>query len=333
MKKIRRSMIYLLKIIFSISISLGILSLFTYVYLYDGVHIENETNATDYKWESNQYKATMEEGYVWFRMDENGFNNAYEALDEIDILLMGSSHMEAGNLSPKANVGYKLNELVPDMYTYNIGISGHTIYNCVNNIENAVKLYLPKKYVILETSTVDLDIDNMVAVLENKFERHPSYDSGWLYWLQKNIPATKALYKKLDEWYNCYTENKTVTKVTTEEKQTEQNYSDIVLEFLEKAVLPVKTQDCKLIIFYHPDTKVDENGEWKEYTNKDSLDVFRDACLKKDIVFVDMTEEFKALYEQDHILAHGFINAAVGEGHLNKFGHAIIAQRLTKEIL
>lgn len=47
---------------------------------------------------------------------------------------------------------------------------------------------------------------------------------------------------------------------------------------------------------------------------------------------MDMTDEFKALYEEKHILAHGFVNTAVGRGHLNKYGHRVIAQTLAEKI-
>ncbi len=45
-----------------------------------------------------------------------------------------------------------------------------------------------------------------------------------------------------------------------------------------------------------------------------------------------MTASFIKLYEQNHILAHGFINTAVGEGHLNKYGHKAIAEAVAAVI-
>ena len=37
-------------------IALGLLSAFTIIYSYSGVHIANDTGTTDYKWESNQFR-------------------------------------------------------------------------------------------------------------------------------------------------------------------------------------------------------------------------------------------------------------------------------------
>ena len=45
-----------------------------------------------------------------------------------------------------------------------------------------------------------------------------------------------------------------------------------------------------------------------------------------------MTDSFRDLYATEHHLAHGFINTAVGSGHLNKYGHRVIAEKLAEVI-
>lgn len=62
------------------------------------------------------------------------------------------------------------------------------------------------------------------------------------------------------------------------------------------------------------------------------LDCFASTCEDLGIVFVDMTDSFKDLYATEHQLAHGFINTAVGSGHLNKYGHRVIAEKLAEVI-
>ena len=46
------------------------------------------------------------------------------------------------------------------------------------------------------------------------------------------------------------------------------------------------------------------------------------------ITFLDLTQDFLDAYESEHILPHGFVNTAAGEGHLNAEGHEIIARAL-----
>lgn len=98
-----------MKVCVSGVVALVILSTFTLLYCNSGIHIVNHSGATDYKWEPGQLKTTMTEGISWLRMDENGFNNAYPKEDKVNNLLMGSSRMEAVNVSPESNTAYLLN--------------------------------------------------------------------------------------------------------------------------------------------------------------------------------------------------------------------------------
>ncbi len=56
------------------------------------------------------------------------------------------------------------------------------------------------------------------------------------------------------------------------------------------------------------------------------------AWLKNDIIFVDTISAFESLYKEKHILAHGFTNTAVGSGHLNEYGHKLVAEVVAKMI-
>lgn len=322
---------YSIKVILTGMVSVIILSLITIVYNFTGVHISNLTGATDYVWEANQLKTTMVEGFAWIKMDANGFNNSFISKDSniIDILLMGSSHMEAVNVASNENVGYKLNEFLKDDYVYNIGISGHTIYNCLNNLEQAISTYHPLKYVILETDTIELSISSMQDVINGNFAKIESYDQGILYWLQKNIPAIKIIYKQVDEWKNVERKGQILPNTLLE---SDDEYKNVLSKFLNKASLVAKDNSVKLLIFYQPHTKIDEHGNLISDTNNKYLSLFKQTCLENDIIFVDMTDDFSDLYNSKHILAHGFNNTAVGVGHLNKYGHIVIAKKLASII-
>lgn len=54
--------------------------------------------------------------------------------------------------------------------------------------------------------------------------------------------------------------------------------------------------------------------------------------MKKISEVMKLTNEFQKLYEEEHVLAHIFSNAVAGEGHLNKYGHRVIAQTLAERI-
>lgn len=328
------------KIIAAEIVSLAILSLSSLAYSYSGIHIKNPSGATDYAWMPNQWKANMTEGFSWMRMDENGFNNL-SILEDIDILLMGSSQMEATNVPQDANTAALLNEILTDIDIYNIGTSGHTIYNCVSNMEDAVDAYSPSKYIVLETDRVKLETSEMQKVIAGEYPQIKSYDSGIIYWIQKYVPAIKNIYKGIESWIaadcNSIGETLEAKAAVTEEPAyadfRDDGYTDVLNAFLAKAAVSSKQSGANLVIFYQPSTEIDEDGRFVTDWDGSYTDLFRTACEDNGILFIDMTEEFRKLYEEEHILAHGFINTAVGKGHLNRYGHEAIAERLAEEFM
>lgn len=332
---IMKEMKWFIKMIISGILSICSLSLFNLLYSFSGIHYDNPSGATDYVWASEQLKTTMTEGFSWLKMDSAGFNNIPSQHEKkVDILLMGSSHMEAINVPSTANTGYLLNQYLPEFNTYNIGMSGHTIYRCVNNVANAYQTYAPSYYLIIETDTVALDINEMTAVITQSAPKIPSYDSGILYHLQK-IPAIKWLYKQTIDWIDQEKSNATNNNVTTIETATivSNEYKEILNDFLQNITKTLDGTTCKPIIFYHPVTRLDSEGNLVTSTDPGYLEAFSSACQNNGIIFIDMTERFQTLYSDRHILPHGFSNTEVGTGHLNKYGHQEIAQYLSEVII
>ena len=309
-----------LKVMISFLLSFILLSGFVRIYSFSGVHITNNTQATDYTWEPRQSKANMTEGFSWLSMDSNGFNNLEPISPKIDVLMMGSSHMEAVNVSSNSNAVSLLNSMFPDIYFYNIGISGHKIYNVINNIQAAIETFEPTKYVIIETSIVNLDEETMQQVITGNFVRIKSYDSGLVFQVQKKIPLIKTLYKAVEDWRTAGTHD-------VEPMIETETYAETLKAFLKIAKTACGDQ-VQLIICYQPATELDNDGSMICVTNPDSLSLFSRACEDNGIVFVDMTEDFQESYQSRSILPHGFTNTAVGAGHLNEAGHEMVADRL-----
>ncbi len=318
-------------------IAIAVLSVFGLFYGYSGVHSKNASGATDYKWQSNHITTTMKEGFSYIQYDKNGFNNIGDD-EDVDILLMGSSHMEAVNVAQNESTAALLNTMLPNMHTYNIGMSGHTIYRCVDNIDKALSYYKPSEYVIIETSTVELSISEMNKIITGKGKPIPSYSSGMLNTLQQ-IPAFKPLYKQLGEWYGkkerfgfsigSENGNEAAVVVPTE---ISVDYSKTLTDFLNMVVSCANNADITPIIFYAPAQGIEPDGDVYYGTARPYFDLYKKTCDELGILFVDLTDEFDELYDKKHILAHGFPNTAVGVGHLNKYGHQAIAEALCETI-
>ena len=88
------------------------------------------------------------------------------------------------------------------------------------------------------------------------------------------------------------------------------------------------TNSQKLLIVYQPKTAIDESGKYLSTSEDRYSEIFRQRCKSIGIEFVDLSEEFEALYTTEHVLAHGFSNTAAGEGHLNETGHKIFAEQV-----
>ena len=191
--RINNLIMFFLKIIVAGSVAVGMLSLLNLALGYTGVHIDNKIGATDYVWESNQLRSNTSEGFAWLQVDEFGFNNTKENTEKamsngVDILLMGSSHMEAMQASKDEIVGALLNAKLAKMNTYNIGMSGHDVYRVFDNVWDAVKVYQPEKYLVMEIDEIKLDITEKQDVINGTAKKIQSYDSGIIFHMQK-IPA------------------------------------------------------------------------------------------------------------------------------------------------
>jgi hypothetical protein len=270
----------------------------------------------------------MSEGFSHLKMDENGFNNTYEPVgDNVDILLVGSSHMDAANVGARENTGYLLNMKLPE-YTYNIGMSAHQICTCVKNMEAAVATYEPTEYVILETDSVKLSVSDMQEVIDGVYGMTSEPDSRFVYMIKKTVPVVSSIGGAFIIWKNMGIKNR--------ENNIETDYSEeyqvVLTAFLAKAATPVATSGAKLIIFYHPSVTLDEEGNYTDPTDMGAKALFQEACEANGILFVDMTEPFEKLYNEQHRFPYGFTNTAVGVGHMNKYGHQVIADTLTQVI-
>ena len=325
-------LIWIIKAVFAAICSVVILSAFCLLYNYEGIHIKTESGATDYNWESGQFKSTMKEGFSWINVDKYGYNNANDNSKSPDILLMGSSHVEGLQVKLTENMGYLLDELLDNLSVYNIGMSGHTVYRCVDNLENAVKAYNPKKYVVILIDGVKLDEASMQQVINGDAMPIPSYSSGIMYATQK-IPFIKSAYNQLSEWVSLdakrNNDDNTQEAESSQDAETEieKSYTDTLSEFLDKAKDSV-SDNCKLVIVSQSLQSLDESGKTVYSDDKEMLDVFSSLCKEKGVAFCSLTSSFEKLYKEKNILAHGFSNTAVGAGHLNKHGHRVTAETI-----
>ena len=187
-------------------LALALLNLFCVFYYNVPVHYTNPDGATEYKWEAGRFYSKGTEGFALGRTNNDGFNNLRDHTpgEAVDILLMGSSHMEGFNVAQDENAAALLNERYGgERYVYNIGTAGHTLLYCVKHLDRALAVYAPAGWVVLETMSLDFAPGDMDAVVDGTYPDIPSHTGGLLTMLQK-LPFLRLFYtqyiKKDGKW-------------------------------------------------------------------------------------------------------------------------------------
>ena len=138
------------------------------------------------------------------------------------------------------------------------------------------------------------------------------------------------MYSQLRKWQsgNAATEDSSSVQAPAESNISLSSYLELasyIHEICEK-------HGVKPIIFYHPSLSLNPDGSATVYNDTDTISKMQEVCEKNNIIFIDMSDDFLKMYEEENVLPNGFCNTAVGFGHLNKYGHTAIARRLAAEI-
>lgn len=331
------------KMIGAVIVAVIILSLIISVYSTSPLRAKNPQGNTDYVWKPDSLWLNMSEGVSFGKMDGKGFNNL-EVVDNPDIILLGSSHIESKNVNQNENTAYYLSENFDNEYSvYNMGISGHTIYKVCQYLPETLSLSdnVPK-YVIIETDDIALTQEGVDAVLNHTVKIHRYYDSGLVATLQKN-PAFRQFYHQLDSGMmgmllpelvkpkSAQNQTDVIEQSNNEETANNKDYVqeypqyDQLMSYLEELQ---KQYNTKIIIMFHPFEQLNEDGILS-FINNNTDEIFASTAKNHGITFLNMAERFEKMYDEEHHVPHGFITGEIAaSAHLNKYGHKAIADGL-----
>lgn len=317
-----------LKQIFKICVagvtSLAILCVFCLFYYNLSVHYTSESGSTDYKWATDRFYAKATEGFAWGRTDKNGFNNSYkEDFEKIDVLFMGSSHLEAFNGQQKYNTVYQYNTFYErdgkDKFAYNIGVSGHSLLICLDNLEDAIKEFKPTETIVIETPTIHMRESSLELLVNNKMYDLESEDNKFAVALA-NVPYLRLMYNQLVFLRQAD------APVQPEEFGDVNKYTQNLNFVLKRASQLAEKHGIKLMVVYNSPMEIDSKGNLLPQTYEEYVDIMDAACKNADITFVNMYQPYAAYYKETYRLPHGFSNTRVGTGHINRYGHQVIAE-------
>lgn len=326
------------KIVLAGIVAIAILSVAMSFYDRVPSHHDNPKGNTDYVWDSNSVWVKLTEGIAWGRYDDAGYNNPV-VIDDPDIIILGSSHMEAPEIFYEQSFCSQLQERVKDHYTvYNLGISGHDFTKLCYYLPVDLEMYerVPR-LVVIETTTVNITKEKVASIMNGKIQKQQSIETGFMAQMQK-VPFFKTVYHQVKNGLlDMFMQRKGTAAVTN--KEFENSDSNIDNEVDESAYDELfsylssieKKYDTQIIIFNHPTETLDQNGDII-FPSDNKLKAFKKYSEKHGISFVDTTDAFTKMYYEDHLVAHGFITGKLCYGHMNANGHRATAEEVYKEI-
>lgn len=316
--------------------ALAILCVLMLGYYFIPLRENNPKQNTDYVWAKNTPWVSLTEGVSFGVTDADGFINK-DVVENPDILFLGSSHTESMNVLQSENMCALLNDKFDGKYSaYNMGISGHTIYKVVQYLSKTLNIYQKApKYVIIETSDVALTDSAVQQALSGEVKKTKVVDTGLLYQMQK-VPYFRMMYHQLDTgMLDMLIDKKKANNATANAKPKEVEKLEIdekpydeMLGYLQKMEKEYNTQ---IIVMFHPFETINADGSIS-FAQAEYAEIFSKVSQKYGIGFVDMTEDFEKMYYEKHHVPHGFSTGEIGAGHINKYGHAAIADRLYRYI-
>lgn len=311
------------KISIAASLAFVVLSFFCSFYYNTPVHYPNPDGSTDYVWQKNYRYSRMTEGIGYGTTNNEGLMNEfdYEEGMAIDVLFLGSSHIENQFVPMSKNCVSLLNDMFASLTFYNAGVSGHNFKVCVDNLPYALYKYKPS-YVVIETSSLIYDEETVNKMISGEIAEIESHNGGLLELLQKN-PFIRLAYSQ----YQSFVKNQGADEeYQATEKQLDETAVDKLMSYLNSAGI---VNDCEIIILYHP--TIDTISDILTYRlDEDVVRKFASIAEANGITFLDMTDKFNEEYENNHLLPYGFSNTAVGVGHFNIEGQRMIAEEIAK---
>jgi len=307
----------------------ALLCLATAFYFNTPVHYTNPDGATEYKYEPGLWFHGTE-GFGYGRVNNDGFNNLedYTAGDKIDVLLMGSSHMEGFCVPQKNSAGAVLNRLFGvEKSVYNIGMAGHTFLYCAKRLDKALEAYKPTEYVVMELATLSYDPAAMDAATDGSLPDIPSHTGGLLTALQK-LPFLRLMYTK----YMKGTNEAVAAAAGTTEPVSPEEYEKSLSRLLQKVAAVSGEHGVKAILAFTPAVRPEaESGVFVDARPEERA-CFERLCAENGLIFLDLSGKNAAAVTEDGRLPFGFANTAPGEGHINSLGLEIFADAVYERI-
>ena len=297
-------------------------------YFHLPVRVTNADGATEYKYEAGRSYVRGIEGFGYGKLNNEGFNNLRDFTpgEEINVLLMGSSHMEGFCVPQKDSAGAVLNRLFNgEKYVYNIGMAAHTFPYCAEHLETALNVYAPTDAVVIELAALSYDPAALDAAADGTLPEMASHEGGFITALQK-LPYLRLFYTKYIKGEGRAAEAGSGTAVP------DGDFEASLSRLLQKVGETARTHGVSVILAYTPTVLPEADGHIAVQEGPGERELYQKLCAENGIVFLDLTERNIAAAAEEGKLPFGFANTTPGTGHINSLGLRIFAEGVYEQL-
>ena len=280
------------------------------------------------------------EGYARFTLDAFGLNNDAlpEALPETRVFVVGDSFVEAYQVMRDENFTYRLGELWSDALLFNAGSSGaapDTSWIAYDMLQAKIK----PTHVLLCVNASDLyellsaqekrDKQGYLQALVRPVDQ-PSRLTPlklWLYGHSALITHLKWKYEgDIRAWLTGFDEKKQARK--SHELQGERLHKAI--ERWQFVLQQFQHAGVKLTVLMMPELTYLPHHKAKQRIRQGRM-VLTQEAQKMGVPVLDSNAVFAQDFEKTGIPAIGFANTHYGKGHINAYGHGLLAHWLDSQ--
>ena len=290
------------------------------------VRVSNPDGTTEYRYEPNRRYFRGTEGFGTGRTNNEGFNNLrdYKHGDTINILLMGSSHMEGFCVPQADSAAAVLNRLFGgEKYVYNIGMAAHTFPYCAEHLDRALAVYAPTDAVVIELAKLGYGPAELDAAVDGTLPEIRAHEGGVVTAAQK-IPYLRLFYTKYFQGDGQAAGDAAQTPAG--------DFEASLSRLLQKLGETGRAHGVDVILAYTPTVLPDEDGHIAVQEQPDERALYQKLCAENGLVFLDLTGRNLAAAEELGGLPFGFANTSPGTGHINSLGLRLFAEGVYEQL-
>ena len=292
------------------------------------VRVSNPDETTEYRYEPNRRYFRGTEGFGSGRTNNEGFNNLrdYKHGDTINILLMGSSHMEGFCVPQADSAAAVLNRLFGgEKYVYNIGMAAHTFPYCAEHLDRALAVYAPTDAVVIELAKLGYGPAELDAAADGTLPEIRAHEGGIVTAAQK-IPYLRLFYTKY------FQGGGQAAEAGASETTPAGDFEASLSRLLQKLGETGRAHGVDVILAYTPTVLPDEDGHIAVQEQPDERALYQKLCAENGLVFLDLTGRNIAAAEELGRLPFGFANTSPGTGHINRLGLRLFAEGVYEQL-